>query len=163
MQIAAPPGAAVAFARGKWLLGTLVTLFAVYVVWLVAGPSGTSAAAKLPYNLVLAGAAFVCLSSPLRRGKERAPWLCIGSTLALWAAGDFYYTVFLVGETVSPPTVTDCLWLASYPILYVGIALLVRARTAQFERSLWLDAAVGALAVAALGAAVLFGAVLDST
>ena len=163
MQIAAPPGAAVAFARGKWLLGALFTLFAVYVVWLVAGPSGTSAAAKLPYNLVLAGAAFVCLSSPLRTGKERAPWLCIGSTLALWTAGDFYYTLFLVGETVSPPTVTDCLWLASYPILYVGIALLVRARTAQFERSLWLDAAVGALAVAALGAAILFGAVLDST
>src|SRR4029453_10149876 len=40
---------------------------------------------------------------------------------------------------------------------------LVRARTVHFERSLWLDAALAALAVAAVGAAVLFGAVVEST
>ena len=50
---------------------------------------------------------------------------------------------------------TDWLWLISYPVLYAGIGLLVRARTLHFERSLWLDAALAALAVAALGAAVL--------
>jgi hypothetical protein len=59
--------------------------------------------------------------------------------------------------------VTDWLWLASYPVLYAGIGLLVRARTVHFERSLWLDAALAALAVGALGAAVLFGAVVEST
>ena len=64
---------------------------------------------------------------------------------------------------MAPPTVTDWLWLVSYPVLYAGIALLVRARTLHFERSLWLDAALAALAVAAIGAAVLFGAVVEST
>ena len=58
---------------------------------------------------------------------------------------------------------TDWLWLVSYPVLYAGIGLLVRARTLHFERSLWLDAALAALAVAAVGAAVLFGAVVEST
>ena len=87
----------------------------------------------------------------------------LGTTLLLWAAGDFYYTLFLWNQAASPPTVTDWFWLASYPFLYASIALLVRARTAHFDRSLWLDAVLAALAVAAVGAAVLFGAVVEST
>ena len=149
--------------RGRRLLLGLSSLFAVYLVLLVAQPAGTSEVVRWLYNILLVGAAFVCLTSPNQRGKERAAWRCIGTTLLLWAAGDFYYTLFLLDSTVSPPTVTDLLWLVSYPILYAGIGLLVRARTAHFERSLWLDAALAALAVAAIGAAVLFGAVVDST
>ncbi len=164
MQIAVPhPGEDGGTNRGRVLLGALVLLFAVYVGWLTVGPGAASDSTKWPYNFLLAGAAFVCLSSPHRRGRERTAWLCLGTTLGLWAAGDFYYTLFLAGRTVSPPTVTDLFWLTSYPILYAGIALLVRARTPEFDRSLWLDAALGALAVAALGAAALFGPVLDST
>ena len=130
---------------------------------LVAAPAGTSDVVRWLYNILLVGAAFVCLTSPNQRGKERAAWRCLGATLLLWAAGDFYYTLFLLDSTVAPPTVTDWLWLVSYPVLYAGIGLLVRARTLHFERSLWLDAALAALAVAALGAAVLFGAVVEST
>ena len=149
--------------RGRWLLLGLSSLFAVYLVLLATQPAGTSEVVRWLYNFLLVGAAFVCLTSPNQRGKERTAWRCIGTTLLLWAAGDFYYTLFLLDSTVSPPTVTDWLWLLSYPILYAGIGLLVRARTVHFERSLWLDAALAALAVAAVGAAVLFGAVVEST
>ena len=140
------------------LLG-LAGLFVVYVGWLLVEPDS----AKWLYNILLVGAAFVCLRTPLRRSAERTAWLCLGATLLLWAAGDFYYTLFLWNQDAAPPTVTDWLWLASYPFLYASIALLVRARTAHFERSLWLDALLAALATAAVGAAVLFGAVVDST
>jgi len=126
--------------RGRWLLLGLSSLFAVYLVLLIAQPGGTSEVVRWLYNFLLVGAAFVCLTSPNQRGKERAAWRCIGATLLLWAAGDFYYTNFLMDSTVSPPTVTDVLWLISYPIIYAGIGLLVRARTVHFERSLWLDA-----------------------
>ncbi|HUQ22198.1 MAG TPA: HD domain-containing phosphohydrolase [Gaiellaceae bacterium] len=153
-----PPGR-----RGTWLLLGLGVLFAVYVVLLGLGPDSASGVVKWTYNILLVGAAAVCLISPAQRSAERAAWRCLGTTLLLWAAGDFYYTLFLLDSTVAPPTVTDWLWLASYPILYAGIALLVRARTVHFDRSLWLDAALAALAVAAVGAAVLFGAVVDST
>jgi diguanylate cyclase (GGDEF)-like protein len=145
--------------RGKGLLLGLAGLFVLYVGWLLVDPGS----AKWLYNVLLVGSAFVCLRSPLRRTKERAAWLCLGITLLMWAAGDFYYTLFLWNQNASPPTVTDWFWLASYPFLYASIALLVRARTAHFERSLWLDAILAALAVAAIGAAVLFGAVVDST
>jgi two-component system cell cycle response regulator len=145
--------------RRRGLLLALVGLFVVYLGWLLVAPGS----AKWLYNVLLVGSAFVCLQSPLRRTKEGAAWLCLGITLLLWAAGDFYYTIFLWNQNASPPTVTDWLWLASYPFLYAAIALLVRARTAHFDRSLWLDAILAALAVAAVGAAVLFGAVVEST
>ncbi len=145
--------------RGRGLLLALCALFGLYVGWLLIEPGS----AKWLYNVLLVGSAFVCLSSPLRRSKERAAWLCLGTTLLLWAAGDFYYTIFLWNQNAAPPTVTDWFWLASYPFLYASIALLVRARTAHFDRSLWLDAVLAALAVAAVGATVLFGAVVEST
>jgi diguanylate cyclase (GGDEF)-like protein len=143
----------------RTLLLGLVGLFVVYVGWLLVAPGS----AKWLYNVLLVGAAFVCLRTPLRGSAERLAWLCLGVTLLLWAAGDFYYTLFLWNREAAPPTVTDWLWLASYPFLYASIALLVRARTAHFERSLWLDAILAALATAAVGGAVLFGAVVEST
>ena len=153
----------IALGGGRGLLLGLYALFGVYLGWLVVEPGGSASSAKWLYNILLVGSAFVCFKSPHLRGKERAAWLCLGTTLLLWAAGDFYYTLFLWDAAVRPPTVTDWLWLASYPFLYAAIALLVRARTAHFERSLWLDALLAALAVAASGAAILFGAVVERT
>ncbi len=55
------------------------------------------------------------------------------------------------------PSLADALWLAFYPATYVAIVLLVRARVREFRASLWVDGLVGALAVAALGAALVVG------
>ena len=93
--------------RGRWLLLGLASLFAVYLVLLVVQPGGSADVIRWLYNFLLVGAAFVCLTSPHQRGRERAAWRCLGTTLLLWAAGDFYYTLFLLDATVSPPTVTD--------------------------------------------------------
>ncbi|MGH3070938.1 MAG: bifunctional diguanylate cyclase/phosphohydrolase [Gaiellaceae bacterium] len=162
MQMRRPLSQHVPRASGGILLG-LFGLFLLYVA-LVAVESGEqSTPVRWLYNLLLVGSAVVCLKAPNQRGPERAAWRCLGVTLLLWAAGDLYYTLFLVGQSPSPPTMTDALWLVSYPVLYVSIGLLVRARTPRFEQSLWLDAVLAALAVAAIGAAVLFGAVVDST
>ena len=146
-------------ARGRALLLGLCALFALYVGWRVVAPGS----AAYLYNVLLVACAYVCLRTPHRHGRERAAWLCLGATLCLWAAGDFYYTLFLWGTEATPPTVTDWLWLASYPFLYASVALLVRARTDHLERSLWLDAVLAALAVAGVGAAALFGPVLETT
>jgi two-component system, cell cycle response regulator len=144
---------------GRLLLLGLVALFAVYVAWRVLDPGS----AKYLYNVLLLASAYVCLKTPHRHGAERWAWVCLGTALCLWAAGDFYYTAFLAGTEATPPTITDWLWFASYPFLYASIALLVRARTDHLERSLWLDALLAALAVAAVGAAALFGPVLETT
>jgi two-component system, cell cycle response regulator len=162
MQMRRPLFQLVPRAHGGMLLG-LFALFALYLALVAVEAGEQTAPVRWLYNLLLVGSAVVCFRAPNQRGPERAAWRCLGVTLALWAAGDLYYTLFLVGQTPSPPTMTDALWLVSYPFLYASIGLLVRARTAQFEKSLWLDAALAALAVAAVGAAVLFGPVVDST
>jgi hypothetical protein len=60
------------------------------------------------------------------------------------------------------PSVSDVLWLAFYPAAYVALVLFVRARVHDFHASVWLDGLVGALAAAALGAALVFGVVAGS-
>ena len=61
------------------------------------------------------------------------------------------------------PSVADPFYLAFYPVSYVALALLLRRRMQDFRGNLWLDGVIASLAVAALGAAVVFDAVLKST
>jgi two-component system cell cycle response regulator len=66
-------------------------------------------------------------------------------------------------DPIPIPSVSDVLWLVYYPIVYVAVAMLLRARIARFHASLWVDGALAALSVAALSAAVVFQSVLAST
>lgn len=50
-----------------------------------------------------------------------------------------------------------------YPPVYVGLILLARAHIRDLETSMWLDGAIGALAIAAVGAALIFDPILAST
>ena len=81
-----------------------------------------------------------------------------------WALGNVYYTVVLWDlDPIPIPSPSDVLWLGYYPIVYVAVAMLLRARIARFHASLWVDGALAALAVGALSAAVVFQSVLAST
>ena len=56
------------------------------------------------------------------------------------------------------------MWLAFYIVTLTGIVMLIRARIAsRTETVSLLDAAIGALAMSAAGAAVAFGAIVDAT
>ena len=116
------------------------------------------------YNLMLAAAAAVSLTRTLDKGSNRGVWLLIGLAVASWAAGNIYYTAVLVELDPMPfPSPADAAWLAFYPLAYVGLVLLVRGSSIEFQKSMWLDGLIGALAVAALGTALVFGAVRDVT
>jgi two-component system, cell cycle response regulator len=108
------------------------------------------------YNSVLIAAASACLWRGAAVSAERPAWLAFGTGLGLWAAGDLYWTLEISGrESIPYPSAADALYLAGYVALYAGITLLVRARVRSFATSMWLDGAIGALAAAALGTAVL--------
>jgi diguanylate cyclase (GGDEF)-like protein len=116
------------------------------------------------YNALLVGASIVCLLRGLLVRAERLPWLLLGSALALWTAGDLYYYFFLTGQAEVPvPSVADPFYLAFYPVSYVALALLLRKRMRNFRGHLWLDGVIASLAVAALGAALVFDEVLATT
>ena len=152
--------------RGRLLCLGLVALLGLYVVQTLMGRVDGSPwdDGTLTYNLLLVGAAACCAARGLVSPVERTPWLLLGLASAVWAAGDFYYTFVLSPRDEIPfPSLSDAFYLAFYPLAYVALALLLRRRVEHLHGSLWLDGIIGGLVVSALGAAVVFDAVLDST
>ncbi|HMJ00621.1 MAG TPA: diguanylate cyclase [Gaiellaceae bacterium] len=116
------------------------------------------------YNGLLVAAGACCLARAMLVRVERLPWLLLSAALLLWTTGDLYYYFFLSGlENVPIPSVADLFYLAFYPVSYVALALLLRGRMRRFQGNLWLDGVIAALAVGALGAAVVFDKVLSTT
>jgi len=151
----------------RWVLGTLGVLLAACAVHAVAGFDAGPLAwllEKWGYNVVLVGSGLACLARGVKVREERTAWLTMGVGVVGWALGNVYYTVVLWDlDPIPIPSVSDVLWLGYYPIVYVAVAMLLRARIARFHASLWVDGALAALAVAALSAAVVFQSVLHST
>lgn len=115
-------------------------------------------------NVALAGASVLILMRAFTFKKERLAWALIGSSLAVWTLGNIYYSAVLFDMSVIPiPSFADLCWILLYPPCYVAIVLLVKERFHGFDRAMWLDGLIGALGIAALGAAVILQAVLDST
>jgi diguanylate cyclase (GGDEF)-like protein len=107
--------------------------------------------------------AFACLWRAWRVRSERLAWSLIGIGLFLWALGDAYYRVVLYTMDTPPvPSPADVLWISFYLFAYAGIGLLIRERAGKMSVTVWIDGVIAALAVAALVAAVVFQAVLES-
>jgi two-component system, cell cycle response regulator len=92
--------------------------------------------------------------------KERAAWTVITVAMAFWTFGEIWYAVF---KPETYPSMADLGFIAFYPLLYVGIVLLLRSRARAIAGTLWLDGLTAAFAAAALGAAVIVELVLEET
>ncbi|MDP8943853.1 MAG: diguanylate cyclase [Actinomycetota bacterium] len=115
------------------------------------------------YSGLIVCAAVLCLARAAIVRLERAAWLAIGLGVLSWAAAEVHYAVFLANLAVPPyPSIGDALFLAFYPLSYVGLILLVRARLRDFPSALWLDGVVAALAIGAVGALAL-GPIVEET
>jgi diguanylate cyclase (GGDEF)-like protein len=153
--------------RVRWALGAIGVLLAACafhaLVKFDAGPLAWLLD-KWGYNVVLVGSGLACLARGVKIRAERTAWLTMGVAVVGWALGNVYYTAVLWDMDPIPiPSVSDVLWLVYYPVVYVAVAMLLRARIARFHASLWVDGALAALAVAALSAAVVFQSVQQST
>jgi two-component system, cell cycle response regulator len=151
----------------RWALAALGLLLAACAVHALAGFEAGPLAwllEKWGYNVVLVGSGAACLVRGIRVRRERAAWLTMGAGVIGWAVGNVWYTAVLWDMDPIPiPSLSDVLWLVYYPVVYVAVAMLLRARIARFHASLWVDGALAALSVAALSAAVVFQSVLDTT
>jgi two-component system, cell cycle response regulator len=152
-------------ARAAWACA--LALMAAYVA-VAAGAGGEGVRAVFSdwvYNGLLFAAAGLCVARSGAVPGERLAWCVTAAGLALLGAGDVWWTLFL-SDLAEPayPSVADGLWLASYPVTYAGLGLLVRARLRDsFRASLWLDGAIAALAVAAAATALVFDPVVEAT
>ena len=93
---------------------------------------------------------------------ERSAWFFIGAGLLATTVGDVLFD-FWYGGNPPFPSAADVAYLAFYPLLYVGIVLLLRRRVSTFSPSLWLDGLMAATAAGAVGASVLVEVVVNST
>jgi diguanylate cyclase (GGDEF)-like protein len=119
---------------------------------------GLGATVDMPlYHLLELAAAAVCLARAALYRENRGAWLAVGVGIAAFAAGDLYYTFFLSDdETVPYPSLADAGYIALYPLVYLGLGLLLRGRTLQENRSFWLDGTIAGFTVAAAGAALVY-------
>ena len=115
-------------------------------------------------NLVMLGASLLCGLRAVARREERLGWSLIAVALLFSTIGDVYYAVAFFGiEEVPFPSPADAAYLAFYPLAYVGLVSVLRARLPRLDPMLKADGLVGALAFAALAGAIVFKAVVTST
>ena len=116
------------------------------------------------YDAVIVAAGIACLLRARRVPSERAAWLLIGASILAWAAGEIYWTAYILDNPSAPyPSPADACYLAFYPLAYAGLVMLVRARAQEIDWRLWTDGAIAALGTAALGTAFVFDFVAEQT
>ena len=104
---------------------------------------------------VLSG--LLCLARAWWDRAARRAWLLLGLAPLAYSTGDLVYYVALARDVeLSYPSWADAAWLTTYPLLNVGLVLLVRRQFGHVRTSLWLDGlTAGAGAAALVGAGVL--------
>lgn len=116
------------------------------------------------YNALMLTSAAGCLLRAALVRRERLAWALLGVGLLLFAGGDIYFAAVLAEQaTVSIPSPADGGYLAFYPLAYVALIVLLRARIGTFPVARWLDGAIVGSAVAALAAAFALGPILDAS
>ncbi len=151
------------------LLALMLVLFAAMAVQLETGWGGARADAVfqiLVYDGVLLLAGICCVVRRSSSKLERRAWRLLGVGVFAWAIGDIYYELAFADTPDSEipfPSLADVGYLAFYPPVFVGLALLARAQLVRFTRAFWIDGLLAGLTVAAVAAAVVFDRVLAST
>jgi two-component system, cell cycle response regulator len=146
-----------------WLatVGIGLTFFVAHTGFDFGGHRFDSFTSTWVYDGLEVAAVLAVAARAVAGGEERVAWTLLAVGLASWTLGDLSWSI-VYGGNPPFPSVADAFYLCFYPPTYLGLALLVRHRFSRFNRSVWLDGLVGALAVASVGAAVLLGAVLHS-
>ena len=146
-----------------WAAAALIGLAAFVVHTLFGSPIGLDDVFnRWLYNALVLLAVAACAIRSVRVREERSAWIALSVALGSWAVGELIYDFGYTAD-VPFPSVADIFYIGFYPAAYVALMLLVRAQLSRFGSTLWLDGVMAMLAFAALGAAIVFEVVLNST
>jgi diguanylate cyclase (GGDEF)-like protein/PAS domain S-box-containing protein len=111
-------------------------------------------------DILVTAISFLAAGSTLLTGcsrpaGSRAPWLVLG--LGMFSYACAFLVFFFFQKTLTTfPSAADLFWLAFYPIVVAAIVLIVRRQRSSDRLGISLDAAIVALAIAALGYELIF-------
>jgi diguanylate cyclase (GGDEF)-like protein len=156
------------FSAFSFLLGAILfggTALVILHDWFaVGGDSLDEIAGGWLYDAVVLTAGIACLARAWAVPHERQGWSLLGVAILFWGAGEVYWTLFILDAPAPPyPSPADALYLIFYPLAFLGLAGLVRARAHELDWRRWTDGAIAALGTAALGTAFVFDFVADHT
>ena len=149
----------------KLFWGTVAAVLVAFVVRTLVWPGSLSDFFDTGVSsfLLAAGAASCLLRAALVR-EDRGAWLIAGLGITAWTLGDIYWSAYLAEDPDAPfPSLADPFYLLQYPAFYAALLLLVRSRDRPLSGGLWLDGAIGALAVGALVAALAVDPIIAGT
>jgi diguanylate cyclase (GGDEF)-like protein/PAS domain S-box-containing protein len=97
----------------------------------------------------------VAVIAGIRRNKPSyaLPWYLFAAGLFLYWLGDLYtysYPRYILHHEVPFPSIGDAVYLSVYPVLMLGLLLLVRRRNPQRSRNSLIDAAILTLGLSLL-------------
>ncbi|HEX3779412.1 MAG TPA: diguanylate cyclase [Pseudonocardiaceae bacterium] len=149
-------------AVGGWWLGYLAAGAVVIACYYFAvGLQAPAVVRVVLYCLVSASAAVAVLVGCLRNlssSRSRLPWLILGCSQLIYATADIcFYTAHNIFGDTAFPAIADPLYIGHYPLVVVGLILLIRLRTPGRDLASLLDAATIAVAAAMLSWLYLIG------
>ena len=75
--------------------------------------------------------------------SARLPWYCFAVGVLAFAVGDAIFNVYALENGTTPfPSVADAVYLSAYPVIFLGMALVVRRAGRRVGRSALLEAAI---------------------
>jgi diguanylate cyclase (GGDEF)-like protein len=112
-------------------------------------------------QVLMAGVVALCALRCTRDTPDRGTWIAVAIAAASWGAGSAYWNTVLYDLASPPyPSPADVGFFGVYPAAFAGITLYLRASSREFPGGVWLDSLIGVLAIAALGVALLVGAIV---
>jgi diguanylate cyclase (GGDEF)-like protein len=149
--------------RRRLLVGGL----AVAAVGFLAVPASADTVPHEGYYVGVAAAALAAavLGVRINWPRHRRAWVLVLLGLACRLVGDVLWAVLVSVLQVDPfPSVADAAYLASFPLMGLGLALMVRSRELGGDRGAGLDAAIIVTGTAVLvGVFVIAPTVTDTT
>jgi signal transduction histidine kinase/ActR/RegA family two-component response regulator len=138
-------------ARLIW--GASVVALAAALAQAISGAGGQSAQVVL-LSLVVGLAALACLARAAHQPLDRSAWVLLAAGLVgLGSLG----IVYVLDDNAALMFPSDLpVGLVGYPLTLAAWGLLAARRLPGLPRALWLDAAIGGLAVAAVGGSLVY-------
>ena len=146
--------------RDMWRMYTVLATAAVAGYFAL--PTGTLADGV--YVAVgLSCVAAIVVGTRRHRPASTAAWLFLAAGQAMWVSGDAIYSWLDASGTVTMPSLADVPYLMSYPLLAVGLLLMIRSQHRPRDIAGLADSAIVTAGFGFLSWAFIAGPIIDDT